>query len=868
MSYKKISKCKNVVIATVFVLLVAMALACGLPGMTTTSNAATTKAISLKKSLTMNVGISTKLTLKNNDYYTAIWKTSNKKVVIITYSNDNSANILAVGTGTAKITVKVNKKTYTCKITVKKQKYTYKITPMLAPFARYFYVETDDPDVSDIRFVDKTSVYYTSSDQVGYIVPTTKRYADVKYVNKETGRVKGGYIFVLSGDCIDGGALTLQVKSMSGVYWNGDYSKEYQYDDYYDTKITVNCAKVKDLYDYLIDTYTSPSKTFFENMDSVRAGLGEIALYPRSTYDVTKPNIITPYPFLAASRYYELSLNEHYSMYDTLEGGLLLNNLYPCVLDSLQFPSVMATIAEKLEPSCTCESTSVHYKIKVTYNGESRYYGGAGTGTTNPLYSNRVQTLFLFDGSKADYATKTTLEKLKTKYIEYNKYAVEDAEKYRDLIAGTTFKKTIKTGSWIKVVKEWEWDISLGYAYVTQGDKFTDKLDDKYMGSVENVWVDGRYVGKNNIYIAGTTFEDYPTADIMIQNLTYTNRNGETCTGDVTFSYDSDSDSWLAKTAYNYGYWDIDSDEYYSEEYTLPDELVLTRADVEALDVDRNTNVEPTEGYVYDGSVKPGTPFSDLNKLSNAIAILEYTSCTYNGKNKEPQIITIIDYSELKKDVDYTVAYANNKSVGKATVTITGIGKYSGTINKTFNITKGTNKITDVKTTYSKTASSKKQTFALKAKATSGKVTYKSNSKSVVVKSNGSVTIKKNFIGTAKITIKAGNSNYKSVEKVVTINVNPAKVKLKRVAVTKNRAKITWVAASNVTGYELQYSITSGFTKKTTKTITIKNKKKSNRTISGLSQKKKYYVRIRAYKKKGSKIYYSSWSKVQKINPK
>lgn len=34
------------------------------------------------------------------------------------------------------------------------------------------------------------------------------------------------------------------------------------------------------------------------------------------------------------------------------------------------------------------------------------------------------------------------------------------------------------------------------------------------------------------------------------------------------------------------------------------------------------------------------------------------------------------------KDRDYTIAYTNHTNVGTATVTVTGIGNYTGTINK------------------------------------------------------------------------------------------------------------------------------------------------------------------------------------------
>ena len=66
---------------------------------------------------------------------------------------------------------------------------------------------------------------------------------------------------------------------------------------------------------------------------------------------------------------------------------------------------------------------------------------------------------------------------------------------------------------------------------------------------------------------------------------------------------------------------------------------------------------------------------------------------------------------------------------------------------------------------------SKAQSFKLNAKATSGKLTYKSNNKNVKVDANGKVTIAKKFKGTAIITVTAGNRNYATATKKIKITV-------------------------------------------------------------------------------------------------
>lgn len=58
----------------------------------------------------------------------------------------------------------------------------------------------------------------------------------------------------------------------------------------------------------------------------------------------------------------------------------------------------------------------------------------------------------------------------------------------------------------------------------------------------------------------------------------------------------------------------------------------------------------------------------------------------YTGMNIEPEIIIKDGDTVLQKNKDYTLKYNNNLNVGKATITITGIGNYKGTITSNFNI--------------------------------------------------------------------------------------------------------------------------------------------------------------------------------------
>ncbi len=81
----------------------------------------------------------------------------------------------------------------------------------------------------------------------------------------------------------------------------------------------------------------------------------------------------------------------------------------------------------------------------------------------------------------------------------------------------------------------------------------------------------------------------------------------------------------------------------------------------------------------------------DISKAADIRTALKKTSYVYSGKQIKPGVTVSAGGQSLKKNTDYNVVYKNNTKVGKASVTITGIGNYAGTIIKTFNIVpKGT----------------------------------------------------------------------------------------------------------------------------------------------------------------------------------
>lgn len=137
--------------------------------------------------------------------------------------------------------------------------------------------------------------------------------------------------------------------------------------------------------------------------------------------------------------------------------------------------------------------------------------------------------------------------------------------------------------------------------------------------------------------------------------------------------------------------------------------------------------------------------------IAKAKLTLSKTSYVYSGKQCKPKVTVKLSGKTLKNGTHYTVAYKNNVKAGKATVTVTGKGAYTGTVNKTFKITKKSlskAKVTLSKSKYRYAWASCKPAVTVKLSGkklkngTDYKVTYKNNARvgkaTVVVTAKGS----------------------------------------------------------------------------------------------------------------------------------
>ena len=241
--------------------------------------------------------------------------------------------------------------------------------------------------------------------------------------------------------------------------------------------------------------------------------------------------------------------------------------------------------------------------------------------------------------------------------------------------------------------------------------------------------------------------------------------------------------------------------------------------------------------------------------ISKASVTLSTSTYAYDGKAKKPGVTVKLNGKTLKNGTDYTVSYSNNTKVGTAKVTITGKGNYTGSVSKTYSI----------KNNFKKATVSGISTKAFTGKNITQSITVKYNGKTLKNGTDYTVSYSNNKkIGTATVKIAGKGSYTGTITK--TFKINPAKQEIQKLTAKSKAFFVDWAQKGSATGYEIQYATNSKFT--SAKKVTITNNKTDKTTVSKLSGKKKYYVRVRSYTTvKGTK-YYGAWSASKSVTTK
>jgi hypothetical protein len=210
------------------------------------------------------------------------------------------------------------------------------------------------------------------------------------------------------------------------------------------------------------------------------------------------------------------------------------------------------------------------------------------------------------------------------------------------------------------------------------------------------------------------------------------------------------------------------------------------------------------------------------------------------------------------------IAHTTKQTVTKATPTANGkIVNYCSVCKKTLSTTVIT------------------KASSIKLKATSLTYNGKVRTPKVIVKDRTGKTLVKNtdytvsyakgrkYVGkyAVKITFKGKYSGTKTLY----FTIKPKATSISSLKAGSKKFTVKWKKqATQTTGYQVQYSASSKFSK--AKTVTVGKNTTVSKKISKLSGKKKYYVRVRTYKTvkiNGKSIrIYSGWSKAKAVTTK
>ena len=254
---------------------------------------------------------------------------------------------------------------------------------------------------------------------------------------------------------------------------------------------------------------------------------------------------------------------------------------------------------------------------------------------------------------------------------------------------------------------------------------------------------------------------------------------------------------------------------------------------------------------------KPGTGDSEVKYEGPYTASVKKMIRRFTGKKITPKVTVTDKNGNVVPASMYTVKYSKNKWVGTAKVTVT-MKDTKETATTTFRIRKAKAKSLKVKNiVYSGKKATKKN---IKIYTSAGVRVKKRWIKKITIKQS-----RKN-VGTFKVTVKFKGKQIKNVKYTYKVKIVPKSTKINKVTAARKKLTITWKKrTTQVTGYQIQVSTSKKFTKnkKITTTVKVKKATTTKTTIKNLKKNKKYYVRIRTYKKVGKKTYYSAWSKVK-----
>ena len=396
--------------------------------------------------------------------------------------------------------------------------------------------------------------------------------------------------------------------------------------------------------------------------------------------------------------------------------------------------------------------------------------------------------------------------------------------------------------------EDYSWDTTSDYYIYTKSDNVLFKFskDFKYLYEI--------------IGVKNPETKAYLNYNLMFYDL---NNIKDLPTNKITFGNDSESSTGRAENGciYNGNEQIINVRNFYNGTVKLVEGTDYTVTYKDNVNAGTATQVITGKGN-YTGT-ETHTFGIMPESIKNCSIDIPSTGFTYTGKEIKPKVTVKFNGSALKEGTDYTISYTNNINIGIATMDIKGKGNFTGTHSVTYLIVKDELPAAKASIQSAKITGLSNKTYT--GKAITQTPVVKLGTKTLKSGTDYTVSYKNNkAVGTATVTITGKGAYNGTVSK--TFKICPKKTAIKKVTSPKTKQiKVTYGKVAGVTGYQITYSTSSKFTKKTTKSV---NAAGTSKTIKKLTKGKTYYVKVRTYKTVSGTKYYSGYTAVKKIKVK
>ncbi len=497
-----------------------------------------------------------------------------------------------------------------------------------------------------------------------------------------------------------------------------------------------------------------------------------------------------------------------------------------------------------------------------SYVGKETSFKGENIGVSPGTYYIRIKSYYSYTHSSVDY-------NFKLNYTVSNAWEAEFNETYST--ANMIDPNTIVYGSlrssydndWYKVTvpKKGYISLSFNHAYLETGEnRWSAYIYDSNQNELDYY----SYVGKETSFKGGNIGVSAGTYYVKIKSYYSYTHSG------VDYNFK------LNYTASNA--WETEFNETYSTANMINQNSIVYGNLRSSYDNDwykikltggktslefAHQYIETRENrwtiYVYDSNMNEIKRFdyqgnmthvnSDLGNLSAGIyyiKVCSYYSYTHSGVDYTMKIVPHIH--NYKNVVTKATLSRNGKIIKRCSC-----GAVNGTGTTIY---------------YPKSISLSATTYTYDGKIKKPMVTVKGSNGGVISPSNYTVVYssgRKN-VGTYRVIVKFKGNYSGNVTK--TFKIIPKTTSISQIIAESKGFTVKWKKQTDqVTGYKVQYSLNKNFSSNyVTRTVT-KNSIISTQ-FKNLKAKKKYYVRVRTYKKVGGTEYYSNWSAVKTVTTK